>query len=102
MSHFISQRFCHAYQGLPRPLQERVERVFRQPLTHPLSSGVVRICDRRLRALPVAPGYLAIGVPMSDGVQWFWVGTREDYRAAVVNPPGVSAGPSSPLPAPSP
>ena len=95
MSHYVSYRFCHAWQALPRPVQARVERIFRLPVTHPLSGAVVRICDRRLRALPAAPGYLALGVPMTGGIQWFWIGTRESYRDLLTGP-GAPALPPAP------
>lgn len=34
-----------------------------------------------LRSVRVGIGYRALGIPVPEGVQWFWIGSHADYDA---------------------
>jgi len=38
-----------------------------------------KVKDGQFRSVRVGPQYRALGVPVPDGVQWFWIGSHADY-----------------------
>ncbi|MGR3304366.1 MAG: ParE family toxin-like protein [Candidatus Scalindua sp.] len=37
------------------------------------------VCKGRYRSVRVGLHYRALGVPVPDGVQWFWIGSHAEY-----------------------
>ncbi|WP_419470248.1 hypothetical protein [Candidatus Kuenenia sp.] len=37
------------------------------------------VCKGRYWSVRIGLYYRALGVPVPDGVQWFWIGTHDEY-----------------------
>jgi len=60
LNHHASPRFWALYEALPSDIRDLAEK----PVTEPLQ-------------------YRALGLPVDDGVYWFWIGTHADYDKMV-------------------
>ena len=79
MNHHASPEFWQSYRSLPVTIQRLADRCFEQLLrdrTHP-SLHFKRV--GRFYSVRVGIRYRALGVEISDGVLWFWIGTHADY-----------------------
>lgn len=52
--------------------------LLREDPMHP-SLHFKSVCKGRYRSVRVGLHYRALGVPVPDGVQWFWIGTHAEY-----------------------
>lgn len=53
--------------------------LLKQNPLHP-SLHFKKVYHGRFRSVRVGLHYRAIGVPVPDGVQWFWIGTHAEYN----------------------
>jgi hypothetical protein len=81
--HFASSRFWACLDALPRPVRETAEKNFellksdrQHPSLHFKKIG-------RYYSVRVGKAYRALGVGISEGVLWFWVGSHADYDALI-------------------
>ncbi len=42
-----------------------------------------QVRDGQFRSVRVGVHYRALGVPVPEGVQWFWIGTHAEYDALI-------------------
>lgn len=85
MRHFASPRFWQHFDALPDDVQQLARRCYallRQNPMHP-SLHFKPVRAGRYRSVRVGLHYRALGVPVPDGVQWFWIGTHADYDALI-------------------
>lgn len=83
MRHFTSERFWQCFNALPDDLQKTAlsnYELLKQNPSHP-SLQFKRVKNGAYRSVRVSSGYRALGVPVSEGVQWFWIGSHADYDA---------------------
>ncbi len=81
MRHFASRRFWQRYEKLPIHVQRLAKRnyeLLKQNPIHP-SLHFKDVCSGQYRSVRVGLHYRALGIPVSEGVQWFWIGTHEEY-----------------------
>ena len=81
MRHFASNRFWQCFDTLPadiRRLAERNYAVLKRDPAHP-SLQFKPILSGRFRSVRIGLHYRALGVPVAEGIQWFWIGSHADY-----------------------
>lgn len=81
MRHFASRRFWQCFESLPaevRRLAVRNYALLKRDPTHP-SLQFKAIHGGRFRSVRIGLHYRALGVPVAEGIQWFWVGSHADY-----------------------
>ena len=81
MKHFTSSRFWERFDTLPHEIQELARRnyaLLKQNPSHP-SLHFKPVAGGRFRSVRVGLQYRALGVPVPDGIQWFWIGTHAEY-----------------------
>lgn len=83
MKHFASSRFWAFLDSLPQSVRETAEKNFellkdnhRHPSLHFKRIG-------RFYSVRVGIAYRALGVGVSEGILWFWVGAHADYDALI-------------------
>ncbi|MEO6969252.1 MAG: hypothetical protein ABI132_12505 [Rhodanobacteraceae bacterium] len=52
--------------------------LLKQDPTHP-SLQFKSVCNGRYRSVRVGLHYRALGIPIADGVLWFWIGSHAEY-----------------------
>jgi hypothetical protein len=81
LRHFASSRFWERFDALPAEIQRLARRNYallrRDPAHpslhfHPLRGG-------QYWSVRVGLHHRALGVPVPEGVQWFWIGTHAEY-----------------------
>lgn len=81
MRHFASARFWGCYDALPTEVRRSADRSFallKNDPNHP-SLQFKPILSGRFRSVRIGLHYRALGVPVAEGVQWFWIGSHSDY-----------------------
>lgn len=81
MKHFAAPRFWRSFENLPINVQQLAKRSYellKQNPTHP-SLHFKEVCNGRFRSVRIGLHYRALGVPVPGGVQWFWIGTHDEY-----------------------
>lgn len=85
MRHFASNRFWQCFDKLPadiRRLAERSYAVLKRDPAHP-SLQFKSILSGRFRSVRIGLHYRALGVPVAEGIQWFWIGSHADYAPLI-------------------
>jgi hypothetical protein len=81
LKHFTSSRFWRCFHALPPEIQALARRSYallKQNPAHP-SLQFKLVNQGRYRSVRVGLHFRALGVPVPDGVQWFWIGTHAEY-----------------------
>jgi hypothetical protein len=81
LKHWASRRFWQCLDALPPHVQQLARRNFallRQNPSHP-SLQFKPVCGGRYHSVRVGLDYRALGVPVPEGVQWFWIGSHAEY-----------------------
>jgi hypothetical protein len=65
-----------------RRLALRSYALLKQDPSHP-SLQFKPICSGRFRSVRIGLHYRALGVPVAEGVQWFWIGSHADYDGLI-------------------
>jgi hypothetical protein len=79
--HFASSTFWKRFNTLPPDVQQLARRnyqLLKQNSAHP-SLQFKHVAGGRYRSVRVGMHYRAVGIPVPDGVQWFWIGNHADY-----------------------
>lgn len=85
MKHYASRRFWENFAALPleiQPLARRNYALLKRNPAHP-SLQFKPVCAGRFRSVRVGLHYRALGVPVPDGVQWFWIGSHAEYNRII-------------------
>ena len=79
MTHFASSEFWARFHSLPDSVQAIARKQFEllksdggHPSLHFKRSG-------RYRSVRISKQYRALGVDITEGVLWFWIGSHADY-----------------------
>lgn len=81
MRHFASRKFWQTLDTLPLPIQELAHesyRLLKQNPAHP-SLRLKPVAGGRFFSVRIGLHYRALGVPVPEGIQWFWIGSHADY-----------------------
>jgi hypothetical protein len=81
LKHFASAKFWQRFDALPQDIQTVARSHFellKQNPSHP-SLQFKPVKNGAFRSVRVNLGYRALGVPVDEGVQWFWIGSHADY-----------------------
>lgn len=81
MKHFASSKFWQYYDALPANIQKLARdnyELLKQNPSHP-SLHFKPVKNGAFRSVRVSSGYRALGIPVDQGVQWFWIGSHADY-----------------------
>ena len=85
MRHFTTQRFWECFNSLPKRIQGLAlanYELLKQNPEHP-SLQFKQVFHGRFRSVRVGVHYRALGVPVPEGVQWFWIGSHAEYDALI-------------------
>jgi len=85
LRHTASKRFWKCHDGLPSEVQELARKNFallKTDPTHP-SLQFKFLGGGKMYSARVGLYYRALGLPRTDGVHWFWVGTHGEYDKLV-------------------
>jgi hypothetical protein len=69
------------FDALPAQVQVHARQSYtllRQNAAHP-SLRFKPVKNGAFRSVRVSAGYRAVGVPIPEGVRWFWIGSHADY-----------------------
>lgn len=81
MRHFASSKFWLCFNELPSNIQKQARNSYellKQNPQHP-SLQFKSIKNGKFRSVRVSLDYRALGVPVPEGVQWFWIGSHATY-----------------------
>jgi hypothetical protein len=81
LKHYASTKFWRRFDTLPPETQKLARHnysLLKENSSHP-SLHFKQVCQGSYRSVRVGLHYRAIGVPVPDGVQWFWIGTHAEY-----------------------
>lgn len=81
MKHYASSRFWQCFAALAPEIQDLARKKYallRENPSHP-SLQFKHIHHSEYRSVRIGIHYRALGVPVPDGVQWFWIGTHAEY-----------------------
>ena len=83
MTHHASAEFWRCYEALPRAVRALADKNFALLKGNPQHPSLHFKHVGRFRSVRVSLSYRALGVDVSDGVLWFWIGTHGEYDALV-------------------
>ena len=85
MKHTASKRFWQAFGALPAEVQALANKSFAQLNADPAHPSLAfkPLGGGRFQSVRVGLYYRALGVPVSGGVHWFWIGTHGEYDKLV-------------------
>jgi hypothetical protein len=83
LKHSASSSFWAAYRALPETIRARADKSFellKQNPSHPSLhfKPVGRYCSAR-----IGLRYRALGISVSDGIVWFWIGAHTEYERMI-------------------
>jgi hypothetical protein len=79
LNHYASPEFWAAYRSLPAEVQSLADKSFallKSDVRHP-SLHLKRVGE--FISARVGLHYRVLGVAVSDGILWFWIGTHAEY-----------------------
>jgi hypothetical protein len=82
LKHFASSKFWQHFYALPINIQKQARvnyKLLKQNPKHP-SLQFKPVKNGAFYSVRVSLGYRALGVPVSEGVQWFWIGSHANYE----------------------
>jgi hypothetical protein len=81
LKHTASKRFWQRFDALPSDVQALARQNYAQLKTDPAypSLHFKSVENGKYHSVRVGLYYRALGIPVSGGVHWFWVGTHSDY-----------------------
>ena len=85
MKHTASKRFWAHLEALPPDVQALAHKnyaLLKTDPTHP-SLQFKALGRGRFHSVRVGLHYRALGIPVSGGVHWFWIGTHGEYDKLV-------------------
>ncbi|MFQ5686993.1 MAG: hypothetical protein ACE5GV_10070 [Candidatus Scalindua sp.] len=81
MKNYASTRFWICFDSLPKEIRKLAYynyALLKEDAAHP-SLHFKPVGRGRYRSVRVGLHYRAPGVPVPDGIQWFWIGSHAEY-----------------------
>ena len=79
MKHHASRRFWECFEKLPAPVRALADKRFQLLKSNPMHPSLHFKTVGRYRSVRIGPRHRALGVEVSDGVLWFWIGSHDEY-----------------------
>jgi len=79
LKHLASPRFWDCYERLPEAVRGLADHCFDLLKANPQHPSLHFKKTGKYRSVRVGLHYRALGVEVSEGVLWFWIGTHSDY-----------------------
>jgi hypothetical protein len=85
LRHTASRRFWQCLEALPPDVQALARRSYAQLRADPLHPSLhfKTVGNGRFHSVRVGLYYRALGLPVTGGVHWFWIGTHAEYDELV-------------------
>ena len=85
MKHTASKRFWQCFDALPPEIQGVARRNYALLRSDPSHRSLQfkTVGNGKFHSVRVGLYYRALGLPVSDGVHWFWIGTHAEYDKLV-------------------
>ena len=83
MIHRAAPDFWNSYGALPASIQALADRAFALLKADPYHPSLHFKKADSLWSVRIGLHYRALGVEITDGVLWFWIGTHADYDRVV-------------------
>jgi hypothetical protein len=83
LRHLASSRFWQCFDALPARVQSLARRNFELLKQNPGHPSLQYKAVGRYRSARVGLYYRALGIPVEDGVLWFWIGSHAEYDKIV-------------------
>lgn len=85
MKHTASKRFWQCLEALPPDVQALAHKCYARLKTDPSHPSLQfkTVANGRFHSVRVGLYYRALGVPVTGGIHWFWIGTHADYDKLV-------------------
>ncbi|HNX05263.1 MAG TPA: hypothetical protein PKI32_07155, partial [Opitutales bacterium] len=77
--HHASSRFWTAYDALPAEVRITADRAFKLLKANPRHPSLRLKNVGKYYSVRVGLHHRALGVPINDGILWFWIGSHEEY-----------------------
>ena len=85
MKHLASPKFWSLYGELPNEVQLTARKCFdllKSSPEHP-SLHFKQLKNRNWFSARVGIHYRVLGIPVDDGIEWFWIGSHAEYNRLV-------------------
>jgi len=79
LNHHASPEFWQSYRSLPSGIQRLADRCFEHLVRDPRHPSLHFKKIGRFYSARVGIHHRALGVEISGGVLWFWIGSHADY-----------------------
>ncbi|HEX3870753.1 MAG TPA: hypothetical protein VHV77_09970 [Pirellulales bacterium] len=79
MRHFTSESFWKAYDQLPTEVRQLADKNYELLKASPSHPSLRLKKIEELWSVRVGRHYRAVGIDVSDGIQWIWIGSHADY-----------------------
>ena len=79
MKHFASPEFWKCYRALPESVQALADKCFALLKSEPRHPSLHFKRVGRYRSVRIGLYFRALGVDVTEGVLWFWIGSHADY-----------------------
>ena len=79
MRHFTDPAFWKLYDALPPEIRELADKNFALLKANPRHPSLHFKKIGEVRSVRVGLHYRALATEAEDGLQWFWIGTHEEY-----------------------
>jgi hypothetical protein len=81
--HYAAPDFWRCYRSLPTQIQNVAERAFALLKANPKHPSLHLKKIDRFWSARIGLHYRALGMDVTDGVLWFWIGTHAEYDSLV-------------------
>jgi hypothetical protein len=83
LNHHASPQFWALHEALPSDIRELADKNYKLLKSDPRHPSLhfKKIGD--LWSVRIGLHYRALGMPVQDGIYWFWIGTHADYDKIV-------------------
>lgn len=83
MRHLTSGRFWKCFNSLPPEIRQQARDAYDLLKQNPRHPSLQFKVVGEYRSVRVDLNYRALGLPVPDGILWFWIGTHAEYDLLV-------------------
>jgi hypothetical protein len=85
LKHTASKRFWQCFKALPPEIQSLARKNYALLRADPSHRSLQfkTVGNGKFHSVRIGLYYRALGVPVPEGVHWFWIGTHGDYDKLV-------------------
>ena len=78
--HYTTQKFWKCYDNLPLKVQRTADRAYELLKTDPSHPSLhFKKIGNKYWSVRVDLDYRALGIEVTNGISWFWIGTHAQY-----------------------